>query len=45
MRVLKTMNSVGEIKPEDLIGLNVNDLKQHHRRTGRMMDEVFIPIV
>ena len=45
MRVLKTMNSVGEIKPEDLVGLNMNDLKQHHRRSGRMIDEVNIPLL
>lgn len=42
MRVLKTMNSIGEIKPEDLIGLNINDLKQRHRRSGRNIIEEVI---
>ncbi|CAF1603901.1 unnamed protein product [Rotaria sp. Silwood1] len=31
MRVIKTMNSVGEIKREDLIGLNINDNNQHRQ--------------
>ena len=42
MRVLKTMNSIGEIKREDLFGLNMGDLKQHHRRSGRILEEVHI---
>ena len=45
MRVLKTMNSIGEIKREDLIGLNINDLKQHHRRSARIIDEVDLELM
>ncbi len=41
MRVLKTMNTVSEITREDLIGLNINDIAQHHRRSGRAVDEVY----
>lgn len=26
---MKTMNTVGEIKIEDVIGLNINDISQH----------------
>ncbi|CAF4327235.1 unnamed protein product, partial [Rotaria sp. Silwood2] len=31
MRVIKTMNSVGEIKRADVIGLNRNDITQHRQ--------------
>ena len=40
MRVLRTMNSVSEIRREDLIGLNIKDLKSHHRRSHRTLDKV-----
>jgi hypothetical protein len=32
MRVLKTMNSVSEIKREDLVGLNITDITQNQRK-------------
>ncbi|UJR08632.1 hypothetical protein I4U23_012891 [Adineta vaga] len=35
VRVLKTMNTVGEIRREDVFGLNL-DNKQRHRRSGTM---------
>jgi hypothetical protein len=41
MRVLKTMNTVSEITKEDLIGLKINDITQHHRRNGRALDKVY----
>jgi hypothetical protein len=33
MRVLKTMNTVGEIKREDIFGLNMDIIQQHQRST------------
>jgi hypothetical protein len=45
MRVLRTMNSVGEIKKQDLIGLNINDIKSHHRRSRRTLDKVYIELL
>jgi hypothetical protein len=36
MRVLKTMNTVNEITKEDLIGLNINNITQHHRRSDKV---------
>lgn len=41
MRALKTMNTLSEIKREDVIGLNLNDITQHHRRPGRILDKVY----
>ncbi len=35
------MNSVGEIKREDVIGLNINDITPHHRRSVRTLDKVY----
>jgi hypothetical protein len=41
MRVLKTMNTVSEIKREDLFGLNLDDITQHNRRSVRALDKVY----
>jgi hypothetical protein len=41
MRVLKTMNTVTEIKKEDLIGLNITDITQYHRRYGKTIEKVY----
>ncbi len=44
MRVLRTMNSVSEIRREDLIGLNIKDLQSHHRRSHRTLDKVCVEL-
>lgn len=41
MRVLKTMNTVSEIKREDLFGLNLDDITQHNLRSVRALDKVY----
>jgi hypothetical protein len=35
------MNSVSEIKKEDLIGLNIDAITQHHRRSRKTLDKVY----
>ncbi|CAF1172099.1 unnamed protein product [Rotaria magnacalcarata] len=40
MRVIKTMNSVGEIKMEDLIGSNKKDMSQHQQLWEIPIDKV-----
>jgi len=42
MRVLKTMNSVGEITRQDLAGLNINDIAHDHRRNALTLNKVCI---
>ncbi len=35
------MNTVSEIKREDIFGLNLGDITQNHRRSGRALDKVY----
>jgi hypothetical protein len=42
MRTLKTMNSVGEIKREDLFGLNITDITQNQRKVYQIHVVLYI---
>ena len=45
MRVLKTMNTVGEIKREDVLGMTMDTQQHQHQRSGNMMKKVLMKIV
>jgi hypothetical protein len=41
MRVLKTMNTLGEIKAEDFMGMNMSETSSAgHRRGGKTIEKV-----
>lgn len=40
MRVLKTMNTLGEIKKEDFAGLSIADSAPNYRRVGKTIEKV-----
>lgn len=40
MRVLKTMNTLGEIKKEDFAGLSIADSTPNYRRVGKTIEKV-----
>ena len=40
MRVLKTMNTLGEIKKEDFAGLSLADSTTNYRRVGKTVEKV-----
>ena len=41
MRVLKTMNTVGEIKREDVLGMTMDTQQHQHQRSGNRMKSTY----
>jgi hypothetical protein len=41
MRVLKTMNTVAEVKKESFVGSNIGESTQHQRRGAKTLEKVY----